>query len=97
MKRGRGLDWVSACVGALFALLLLTAYQQRKAGEQVVYITDTGVKYHHDGCKSLAYSRHPVQLTEAHHEGFSACRLCFPDGDPDGHEQQIEMAHAFRD
>ena len=46
--------------------------------EITVYITETGEKYHRDGCKYLSKSRIPISLSEAVSEGYGACSVCKP-------------------
>ncbi len=45
---------------------------------KTVYITNTGEKYHNEGCKSLSKSKIPISLEEAKKKGFSACGICKP-------------------
>ena len=46
--------------------------------EITVYITETGEKYHKDGCKYLSKSKIPISLSEAVSEGYGACSVCKP-------------------
>ncbi len=51
-------------------------------GEQVVFITLSGIKYHREGCgvlKRFAYSQYKVGLSTALHHGFSPCSRCCAD------------------
>lgn len=43
-----------------------------------VYITDTGKKYHLDGCSSLSKSKHAISLSDAKAQGYGACKRCNP-------------------
>ena len=44
----------------------------------IVYITDTGEKYHRDGCQYLRQSKqHAISLEDAQNEGYSPCKKCF--------------------
>jgi len=43
-----------------------------------VYITDTGKKYHADGCRYLSKSKHAVTLKDAKAEGYGPCSVCHP-------------------
>lgn len=47
--------------------------------EVTVYVTNTGEKYHRDGCRHLRRSRNPMTLTEARRRGYEACKVCRPD------------------
>lgn len=43
-----------------------------------VYVTDTGEKYHRDGCQYLRNSRHAIDLSQAQSAGYTACSRCHP-------------------
>jgi endonuclease YncB( thermonuclease family)/methylphosphotriester-DNA--protein-cysteine methyltransferase len=43
-----------------------------------VYITDTGKKYHRDGCRYLKKSKHAISLKEARERGYEPCKVCKP-------------------
>jgi hypothetical protein len=47
-------------------------------GDIIVYITDTGTKYHVEGCQYLAQSKYEVTLAEAKARGFEPCKKCHP-------------------
>ena len=47
-------------------------------GDIIVYITDTGEKYHAAGCQYLRQSKHEVTLAEAKARGFEPCTKCHP-------------------
>ncbi len=44
---------------------------------QTVYITDTGKKYHRDGCQYLSKSKHAIDLEKAISSGYTACSKCW--------------------
>ena len=46
-------------------------------GDAVVYVTDTGSKYHLDGCGYLNKSRIELTLDEAIERGYTPCSRCF--------------------
>lgn len=46
--------------------------------EITVYITDTGERYHKEGCSSLRRSKQAVTLSEAIEEGYTPCQNCDP-------------------
>lgn len=46
--------------------------------ELTVYITDTGSKYHRDGCRYLSRSKHAISLSDAQSMGYDACSVCRP-------------------
>lgn len=41
-----------------------------------VYITESGHKYHKDGCRYLSKSRIPIALEDAQAQGYSPCSRC---------------------
>lgn len=46
--------------------------------EEIVYITDTGSKYHRSTCHYLNDSKHPITLSDAKANGYTACKVCHP-------------------
>ncbi len=68
---------VSFLAGVSLVLFLLTINSQWRHNSQVVYITETGTKYHRSQCKSLFYTSLPVSRGEAEREGYAPCKLCF--------------------
>lgn len=46
--------------------------------EDVVYITDTGEKYHRDGCRYLSQSQHDTTVSKAAAAGYTPCSVCDP-------------------
>lgn len=48
------------------------------AGDPVVYVTNTGEKYHNDGCQYLRKSKKPLRLSEAKDKGYLPCSVCKP-------------------
>ena len=47
-------------------------------GGYTVYITDTGEKYHADGCRYLKKSKIPISKSDAIARGYGACSKCNP-------------------
>jgi len=45
-------------------------------GETIVYITETGFKYHHSTCRTLKDSRIKTTLDSALNNGYTACGIC---------------------
>ena len=43
-----------------------------------VYVTNTGTKYHRDGCKYLAKSKIAISLADAKAQGYGPCSVCKP-------------------
>ncbi|MBN2878282.1 MAG: hypothetical protein JXN65_01510 [Clostridia bacterium] len=46
--------------------------------EYIVYITDTGKKYHRLGCRYLDDSCHSITLADAEKLGYEPCKVCNP-------------------
>lgn len=44
----------------------------------IVYITDTGTKYHREDCKYLRYSRIEIDIEDAKLQGYEPCSYCNP-------------------
>lgn len=47
-------------------------------GNQIVYVTKTGVKYHRGYCRYLRRSKIPMKLREAAAAGYTPCKVCRP-------------------
>jgi len=45
---------------------------------QIVYITETGHKYHRENCRYLKSSKIPIELYKAKEEGYTPCLVCKP-------------------
>lgn len=46
--------------------------------EKVVYVTNTGSKYHRAGCQYLSHSQIAVSVSDAVGRGFTPCSVCNP-------------------
>lgn len=46
--------------------------------DEVVYITDTGTKYHAGDCKHLEKSKIEISLPDAKEQGYEPCKICNP-------------------
>lgn len=46
--------------------------------DPIVYITNTGGKYHNAGCRYLKDSSIAIRLSEAKRRGYTACSVCSP-------------------
>lgn len=53
------------------------AQQQSQQNEETVYITNTGEKYHRDGCQYLSKCKHAISLSDAQALGYTPCSRCF--------------------
>jgi micrococcal nuclease len=47
-------------------------------GDSTVYVTNSGRRYHLDGCSSLSRSKIAVTLTDAVKSGYEPCTICNP-------------------
>ncbi len=54
--------------------------QDQKIDDQAetVFVTNTGKKYHKDGCKSLKNSKIAISLNDAKDQGYEPCGICKP-------------------
>jgi hypothetical protein len=52
-----------------------TAHVEKK--DTIVYVTETGTKYHRAGCRYLWHSKIPMKLSEAK-KHYSPCSVCNP-------------------
>ena len=46
------------------------------SGDETVYVTRTGAKYHRETCSSLRYSKRAIRLKDA--GGYGPCSRCSP-------------------
>jgi len=67
----------TALILALIAISLF-AQDSGEFDEIIVYITNTGSKYHREICNSLRRSKIPVTLEQAIERGYEPCRNCKP-------------------
>lgn len=65
-----------AAQGAAAGVLLMAVPAAGVDGDQIVYITKSGTKYHLAGCRSLARSQIPVALKNVGTQG--PCGICKP-------------------
>ena len=76
MKSVRKKIILFACV--IFCFFTLTLTVSADNGSTIVYITDSGEKYHTAGCQYLSRSKNSITLQEADEEGYSPCSKCNP-------------------
>lgn len=48
-------------------------------GEDTVYVTASGTKYHRDGCSHLSDTKEAIALSEALRMGYTPCADCYGD------------------
>ena len=51
---------------------------EKDKNEVTVYITETGKKYHRDGCSYLKKSKIEISLKDAKAQGYTPCSRCKP-------------------
>jgi micrococcal nuclease len=83
----------SAIVGAL---LLFAAASTAGAEDSLVYITETGRKYHREDCFYLERSRIPILLSTAVSVGYEPCGHCNPPSPPPGISPPPESQELYR-
>lgn len=65
-----------ALVSALLCISMIAPVTVMAAGNDVVYITNTGKKYHAANCSSLRKSKHAITLANAKASGYTPCSKC---------------------
>lgn len=68
-----------ALVSALLCISMITPVTVMAAGNDIVYITNTGKKYHAANCSSLRKSKHAITLANAKASGYTPCSKCLGD------------------
>ena len=66
----------------LLWLFLLLRLLPPAGADPTVFLTETGRRYHRDGCTYLARTRIPIALSEAAAVGYTPCRACEPPAPP---------------
>lgn len=69
---------VSAPISLASASRTHAGARQQDKQEQTVYITNTGKKYHRDGCRFLSKSKIPIKRKDAEAKGYEPCKVCKP-------------------
>lgn len=65
--------------GIAFVILLLLATAILAApASTTVYVTQSGEKYHADGCRYLSKSKIAISLGDAVAQGYDPCKVCKP-------------------
>lgn len=59
-------------------MLLFLLITSKIISQQVVYITQTGKKYHRENCRFLKYSRKETTIKKAKEFGYLTCKICKP-------------------
>jgi hypothetical protein len=68
-------------ISTLLLALILTFSVIPAIAEVTVYVTNTGKKYHEDGCRYLKQSKIPISLSDAKEQGYAPCSVCARRGD----------------
>jgi len=69
---------IAAALILAFIAISLFAQDSDEFDEVIVYISNTGTKYHRETCNSLRRSKIPVTLEQAIERGYEPCRNCKP-------------------
>jgi micrococcal nuclease len=67
-----------ALVSGLPSPPALTAAEEEEGENLTVYVTNSGRRYHEDGCASLSRSKIAVPLGDAVRSGYAPCSRCNP-------------------
>lgn len=54
-----------------------STYSQSETQTITVYVTNTGSKYHKNGCQYLSQSKNAISLSDAKAAGYTACSRCY--------------------
>lgn len=74
---------------AIFCSFTLSLTVSADNGSTIVYVTDSGEKYHTAGCQYLSKSKNSITLEEASEEGYSPCSRCNPPIYDGGYDSEI--------
>jgi endonuclease YncB( thermonuclease family) len=77
-------------------LLLFAATIIACSEEPLVYITETGRKYHRENCRYLERSKIPILLSTAVSMGYEPCGHCDPPPPPSGIKAPSEFPDLYR-
>ena len=72
---------LALCIILLASFCAGCGHKQKANGHEAtvtVYITNTGHKYHEDGCRYLSHSQIAVSLEDAKGRGYQPCKVCCP-------------------
>lgn len=65
---------------------------QAEYSDEIVYVTETGAKYHCLGCQYLSKSCIDIYLSEAVGQGYTPCSVCEPTGYEGQYVSQAEQS-----
>lgn len=66
------------CAVMAAVVLFLTACSSSLDTSRIVYVTETGEKYHRSDCQYLKGGSIEIYLDEATSRGYTACSVCDP-------------------
>jgi len=72
---------IAAAIGVLLVFCSMQTPESTRSiasASETVYITNTGHKYHRDGCRYLRYSQSSISESKAIERGYGACSVCNP-------------------
>jgi micrococcal nuclease len=79
-----------------FLVVVMTTCTEKTVEAPQLYITETGKKYHHDGCRYLKRSRIPISLSAAVEMGYTPCGHCDPPSAGQTTTPPAEAAELYR-
>jgi micrococcal nuclease len=69
---------ITIAFALLFLLMACSSTTSTSADSTTVYITNTGTKYHLEGCRYLDSSKIAISLSDACAKGYTPCSVCNP-------------------
>jgi methylphosphotriester-DNA--protein-cysteine methyltransferase len=80
MRRWRFAKLFLAALLMLSPALAMAQAVPQATGEETVYVTKTGKKYHLETCPNLKHSKvkMPIKLKDAVKAGYAPCKVCHP-------------------
>ncbi len=85
MRRFRITRLVLVVLLTLAPALAMPRVAPQATGEETVYITKAGKRYHLQDCPTLRHSvKIPIKLKDAVKAGYTPCRVCHPPALPEG-------------
>jgi hypothetical protein len=76
--KGRAMSKRKKTIAAVLLAVLIGAAGYAASADVTVYVTNTGEKYHREGCSSLRKSKRAVSLGQAVQAGYGPCKRCEP-------------------
>ena len=78
MRKLKSAGLILLCALMFSAALATTRTVPQATGEETVYVTKTGTKYHQEDCSTLKKTKIPMKLKDAVKAGYEPCKVCHP-------------------